>query len=213
MRKHLANSSREVQERLLDREEFIGSNFYGTRTPPWSTGRMPSPWEEIYKASRDLGVITYVVMSYATPIAWVTGGGEVHIPDVKYSPTTTRHQSYLRGLLPTLSDRARADILVAAQTERRERERATASARQDAREYGDLVPLDAAAHARQAHAILHSRPSVPRPGVVHKPVRRDYAPVRMEYSESYSVRQGWATSYVDGPASQVGGYATWGSNE
>lgn len=202
MRKHLANSSREVQERLLDRQEFIGSNFWATTTPPWHTGRLPSPWEEIYKASRDLGVITYVVMSYNTPIAWVTGGGEVHIPDVKYSPTTTRHQSYLRGLLPTLSDRARADILAAAQMERRERERAAATARQDV-----------VAQARQAYTILHSHVSVPRPGVVHKPVRRDYAPVRMEYSESYSVRQGWATSYVDGPASQVGGYATWGSNE
>lgn len=213
MRKHLANSSREVQERLLDRQEFTGSNFWATVDPPSWTGRMPSPWEEIYKASRDLGVITYVVMSYNTPIAWVTGGGEVHIPDVKYSPTTTRHQSYLRGLLPTLSDRARADILVAAQVERREREQAAAVARQNAREYGDLVPVDAVAHGRQAYTILHSRPSVPRPGIVHKPVRRDYAPVRMEYSESYSVRQGWATSYVDGPASQVGGCATYDTYE
>ena len=34
-------------------------------------------------------------------------------------------------------------------------------------------------------------------------VRADFAPVRMEYSESYSVRQGWATSYDIGPASGV----------
>lgn len=33
--------------------------------------------------------------------------------------------------------------------------------------------------------------------------RGDFAPVRMEYSESYSVRQGWATSYDVGPASGV----------
>jgi hypothetical protein len=173
MRLHIANSSSEVQERLLDREEFIGSNFRGTRTAPWSTGRMPSPWEEQYKASYDLGSITYTVVSYNTPIAWVLDTGVVVIPDVKYSISTTRHQSYLYGL------RANHPRTV----------------------------------ARQAYAILHSRPSVPRPVKVHKPVKTDYAPVRMEYSESYSIRQGWATSYVDGPASQVGGYATWGSNE
>ncbi|WP_075737689.1 hypothetical protein [Streptomyces acidiscabies] len=34
-------------------------------------------------------------------------------------------------------------------------------------------------------------------------VRRDFAPVRMEYSESYSVRHDWATSYDVGPASGV----------
>jgi len=36
-----------------------------------------------------------------------------------------------------------------------------------------------------------------------QPARTDFAPVRMEYSESYSVRQGWATSYDVGPASGV----------
>lgn len=173
MRLHLANSSSEVQERLLDREEFIGSNFRGTRALPTWTGRLPSPYAEQYNASRDLGSITYVVLSYNTPIAWVLDTGVVVIPDVKYSISTTRHQSYLYGLRAT---------------------------------HPRTV-------ARQAYSILHSRPSVPRPGIVPKPTLRDYAPVRMEYSESYSVRQGWATSYVDGPASQVGGYATWGSNE
>ncbi|MGJ5894420.1 hypothetical protein DF268_11715 [Streptomyces sp. V2] len=44
------------------------------------------------------------------------------------------------------------------------------------------------------------RADAARPGPF---VRRDFAPVRMEYSESYSVRQGWATSYDIGPASGV----------
>ncbi|MFM9442570.1 hypothetical protein [Streptomyces acidiscabies] len=60
----------------------------------------------------------------------------------------------------------------------------------------------------------HERPSVPTraPGSRNRPtgdlprrrpVRADFAPVRMEYSESYSVRQGWATAYDVGPASGV----------
>jgi hypothetical protein len=35
---------------------------------------------------------TYTVYSYGTPIAWVTRGGVVRQPPVKYSPTTTQHQ-------------------------------------------------------------------------------------------------------------------------
>ena len=34
----------------------------------------------------------YVIYSYATPIAWRTQG-QWHTPDVKYSVTTSRHQS------------------------------------------------------------------------------------------------------------------------
>ncbi|MEV4642754.1 hypothetical protein AB0J80_35965 [Actinoplanes sp. NPDC049548] len=41
----------------------------------------------------------YVVSSYGTPIAWVTQGGDVVIPEVTYSPTTTRHQKIARRAL------------------------------------------------------------------------------------------------------------------
>lgn len=41
----------------------------------------------------------YVVYSYATPIAWRTADGVVRVPDVRYSRTTGRHQSYVRGWL------------------------------------------------------------------------------------------------------------------
>lgn len=41
----------------------------------------------------------YVVWSYNTPIAYVRNDGVVVIPDVKYSRTTSRQQSYCRGWL------------------------------------------------------------------------------------------------------------------
>jgi len=37
--------------------------------------------------------VTYVVYSYATPIAWVRGDGSVHLVAQKFSPTTSKHQS------------------------------------------------------------------------------------------------------------------------
>ncbi|OKI45094.1 hypothetical protein A6A27_11790 [Micromonospora sp. CB01531] len=41
----------------------------------------------------------YVVTSYGTPIAWVTLAGEVVIPPMTYSATTTRHQALVRAAL------------------------------------------------------------------------------------------------------------------
>lgn len=45
----------------------------------------------------ETGADVFVVLSYATPVAWFsdwTGGWE--IPEVKYSPTTSKHQTYVR---------------------------------------------------------------------------------------------------------------------
>jgi hypothetical protein len=65
-----------------------------------STGSMRGEWLPTY-ISRGMyeGVlphaadVEYVVYSYGTPIAWVLKRGDVVIPDVKYSVTTTNHQS------------------------------------------------------------------------------------------------------------------------
>ena len=45
------------------------------------------------------GDLDYVVWSYRTPIAWVKTNGEVVIPNIKYSVTTTRHQSVVKRYL------------------------------------------------------------------------------------------------------------------
>lgn len=62
------------------------------------TGRLPCEWVERYRA--DAPHIVYVVLSYATPIAWVRNDGRVIIPDCSYSLTTTRHQRLCRTWLP-----------------------------------------------------------------------------------------------------------------
>ncbi|HLS01869.1 MAG TPA: hypothetical protein VK054_07825 [Beutenbergiaceae bacterium] len=63
------------------------------------TGRLPKEWVEVYRSDRENPGISYVVYSYATPIAWVRADGETVIPDVGYSLTTTRHQGMCRAWL------------------------------------------------------------------------------------------------------------------
>lgn len=63
---------------------------------PYDTGRLPHEWPDQYRTDvKDPGV-TYVVLSYATPIGWVRADGEVVIPDETYSITTMRHQNLAR---------------------------------------------------------------------------------------------------------------------
>lgn len=64
----------------------------------WDTGRLPQDWARIYRSSHD--AIAYVVVSYSTPIAWYDTRGAVWImPEVRYSPTTSNHQSAVRQAL------------------------------------------------------------------------------------------------------------------
>jgi hypothetical protein len=51
-----------------------------------SIGQLPK------SESATLGEADYVIYSYSTPIAWRTQG-QWHTPNVKYSVTTSRHQS------------------------------------------------------------------------------------------------------------------------
>lgn len=63
-------------------------------------GRLPTDERDALsstiKARRAQGLDTYVVWSYATPIAWQAETGQLHVSPTRYSPTTTRHQSICR---------------------------------------------------------------------------------------------------------------------
>lgn len=65
-----------------------------------STGRLAwSPAGKEYAADLDRALAAgpvFVVYSYGTPIAWFTEADGWTIPDVKYSVTTSRHQSSVR---------------------------------------------------------------------------------------------------------------------
>ncbi len=58
----------------------------------FATGELPPPHREEYRKAAEEGLITYTVLSYRTPIAWVLESGEVVIPEVRYSVTTSGHQ-------------------------------------------------------------------------------------------------------------------------
>lgn len=146
--------------------------------------RLPEQWAEQYRRDGAHRII-YTVLSYATPIAWVLESGEIRIPDEKYSVTTTAHQGHLYALTqPADSFSERADAEAA---------RARHSARERREEFNSFEAI-----ARRTGGMTLKERAV---AMLKEPA--DYAPVRMEYSESYSIRQGWATSTVEQHASGV----------
>jgi len=80
----LAEAEEMIKQRLPFRLKGGGSLSAVTEAPTY-VGHLPDQFRE---AARSAG---YVVLSYATPIAWVTDG-EATVPDVGYSLTTGQHQ-------------------------------------------------------------------------------------------------------------------------
>jgi hypothetical protein len=70
---------------------FQGSNLRGG-SAELGLGRLPQEHAETFKAHNP----DYVVSSYSTPIAWHSEEHGWHMPETKYSSTTSRHQSLVR---------------------------------------------------------------------------------------------------------------------
>ena len=81
---------------IAARKPFTGSNFYGT-TYGTHFGRLPRDWQATFYSDKP----EYVVYSYATPVAWFGRNGWT-VPDVKYSPSTGRQQSYVRAAMRSI---------------------------------------------------------------------------------------------------------------
>ena len=64
--------------------------LYAKTGRPYSHGWLTGADLDAYH--RDHANITYVVISYNTPIAWVTSDGSVHRVAQKFSVTTSKHQ-------------------------------------------------------------------------------------------------------------------------
>lgn len=82
-------------------QPFTGSNFWGVPNTfrYVYSGRMPEPHAEEFDNATRLGMVDYIIYSYATPIAYrMTGTRTWIIPPVKYSPSTGKHQSMLYNL-------------------------------------------------------------------------------------------------------------------
>lgn len=78
---------------LRNREDFkTGGALRGTRGVEYlpRSSQLPSEYGKGALES------VYAVWSYETPIAWANPDGTWTVPDVKYSVTTSRHQSKIR---------------------------------------------------------------------------------------------------------------------
>ena len=93
-------------EAIANKEKFQGSNIQGGDRPG-TFGQLPKEHQDAYVEHNP----NYVVSSYSTPIAWHSETHEWHVPDVKYSQTTSRQQGVVRralkGEFTTAHDSAR----------------------------------------------------------------------------------------------------------
>lgn len=114
MTARVIRSNAHALAKIVAREEFTNSGR--SLSAQWfeipAFVRMGIAREEVRAAIRALadGALygqrrVYVVYSYATPIAWaVEGETLLTVPDVRYSVTTSRHQSLVMGGTPLTSD-------------------------------------------------------------------------------------------------------------
>lgn len=81
---------------IKNRETFKCNSMSGKRVmglTPSDAGQLRG--DDLAAFERDRGNITYVVLSYDTPIWWETANGDTHRVDQKFSVTTSKHQSRL----------------------------------------------------------------------------------------------------------------------
>jgi hypothetical protein len=88
---------RQAEAKIADLEDFQGANWRGTtdKTDVYF-GQLEDQALEDFRNAWSAGTLTYVVMSYSTPIAWVLEDGTKVVPEEWYSQTTTRQQKAVR---------------------------------------------------------------------------------------------------------------------
>lgn len=88
-----------VKNKALDVEGYGSmwskSTPNGLRRGGYNLGHLPDRLRKVVMERADS--ITQVIYSYSTPIAWLDAG-EWIVPNVRYSITTGKHQSYLSVL-------------------------------------------------------------------------------------------------------------------
>jgi hypothetical protein len=89
---------REIPDAIASREAFKGNSMYAEVNPLYgSAGRLSGDERDRFNTDSTNG-LSYVVYSYATPIAWVTKDGTVYKVTQKFSVTTSKHQGKLYTL-------------------------------------------------------------------------------------------------------------------
>ena len=84
----------------LDSE--IGFQSYGALRASFDShptrGSLPAEWfVRLLDDMAASGGEMFILYSYKTPIAWRTSSGEVVVPPVRYSVTTSKHQGHAHG--------------------------------------------------------------------------------------------------------------------
>ncbi len=95
-----AKGKRALQAAVDHHEVINGHGSLAARwvqsTPYGGWGMLPRYEAECLERCIKRNGQVFVVWSYDTPIGWVWADGVWHVPDVKYSVTTTNHQNVLR---------------------------------------------------------------------------------------------------------------------
>lgn len=95
-----------LRDLIRSGEEFHNStgSFRGIRRESLgspSVGHLPEKDAAWFRQCDAMGILTYVVYSYQTPIAWRTDNAW-YIPDARYSVTTSQHQGLIRTAVDQL---------------------------------------------------------------------------------------------------------------
>lgn len=95
----------QIRTALAERVPFEGNSMSADYVNPHhgiTTGYLPDHDRNYLRADMHTaatqGIPFYLVKSYGTPIAWAYGV-TVREPEVRYSVTTSKHQSIVRGYL------------------------------------------------------------------------------------------------------------------
>lgn len=96
---HATPAWQQLKEALDALEPFNSSALRGRGGPASGPGKLPYDWRRRYDDAAWTGRVRYVVVSYATPVAWYDTEEGWVVPDVRYSNTTSRHQSLVRRAL------------------------------------------------------------------------------------------------------------------
>lgn len=87
-------------------DSFRGTHWNADSAKLPNRGQMPEhAYNTLERLHRTRG-INYVVWSYQTPIAYRTTDGCWHIPNVRYSNTTSRQQGLVMTVAGVLGDQA-----------------------------------------------------------------------------------------------------------
>ncbi len=83
---------------IMMQQPFRAGAMMGTQGAPYGKGWMQDKYDiAALDEAMEKGIV-YSVMSYDTPIYWVTRDGAQYITREKHSATTSRHQSQCRRM-------------------------------------------------------------------------------------------------------------------